>query len=258
MTRTGHALAAHRHAAILRRVDREGVASVAELADTLEVSRETIRRDLKALAESGRLRQVHGGAAVLQPAEPTLARRATINAGGKAAIGRAAATLVRDGASVIIDSGTTTDALAAALAVRRRLTVYTNSLDVARRLGTIEGNRLVILGGELQPHDRSTVGWDTVTALSQYRADLAFIGAGAISDEPWLTDYTRAGAELRARMLVAAGHVVVLADRSKFGRITPVRVPDFDKAHRLITDAAPDAAVARGLRKLKVAVTIAS
>lgn len=251
----GRVLAVRRHALILRRVESEGGVSVAELARELGVSRETVRRDLKALAETGWLRQVHGGASRLLPFEPPLAQRETVNADGKASIAAAAAALVPDGASVILDSGTTTTALAHALAGRLNLTVYTVSVDAALRLAAVAGNRVVLLGGELQPHDRSTVGYDTVTALAQYRADFAFVAVGGLTDEPAMTDYTRAGAELRARMLVSADHVAVLADRTKFGRVTPVRVPNFEKAHRLITDALPPPDIARRLRRMGIAVT---
>lgn len=251
-------LAVRRHRFVLDRLGRDGEVSVAEIAGALGVSQETVRRDLKLLAEEGRLRVVHGGASSLVPTEPDIALRSGVNAAGKAAIGRAAAALVRDGASVIIDSGTTTLAVAQALAERKRLTVYTNSLPVARLLARQAENSVVLLGGEIVLSDESTLGWDTVAMLAQYAADFAFIGVGGLTDEPAFLDYTRAGAEVRGMMLLQAKHPVLLADHTKLGRSTPVRVPNLDRAARLVTDRKLPAAFARAFAAAGIAVTVAA
>jgi DeoR family transcriptional regulator, glycerol-3-phosphate regulon repressor len=249
-------LAEGRHATILERLGRDGVISVAELATELDVSRETIRRDIKQLAGRNRLRAVHGGASVLS-FEADIADRKTVNPSGKAAIGRFAAQMVPDGASVILDSGTTTMAVAVHLAGRRGLTVYTNSLPIARLMGSRQGHKVIVLGGDLQPHDDATLGWDAVATLDRYRADFAFIGAGGVTDEPALTDYSRAAAELRGRMLVVAKTPVVVADHTKFGRTTPVRVPNFEKAARLITDRAPGRDITKRLKAFGIILNVA-
>jgi DeoR family glycerol-3-phosphate regulon repressor len=247
----------HRHNLILDKLTRAGVVSVTELAREFGVSRETIRRDLKALASRHRLVQSHGGATTLVASEPALPERETINAEGKQRIGRAAAGLVPDGASVILDSGTTTWAIAGHLAARLNLTVYTNSLPIARLLGRCGDNRVILLGGAFQPHDEATQGWDAIATLSHYRADFAFIGAGGITAEPALTDYSRDAGELRSRMLLAAEYAVVVADHTKFGRLTPVRVDHFEKAACLITDRAPERAIVTALAMLPLALTVA-
>lgn len=250
-------LAERRHALILQRLDREGAISIGDLCQALGVSRETVRRDLSLLDDQNRLLQTRGGALALRPREPDIARRRAVNLSGKRAIGRAAAALVRDGMAVILDSGTTTDCVADAIAARRNLTVYTNSLTIALRLGRHNANRVVLLGGQLQDHEDATLGLDTVATLAGYNADIAFVGAGAITTEGALTDFTRDGAQLRGRMLYSAKIAVVVADHTKFGQITPVRVPDFDEATHLITDRAPDKALAAKLKSRRIKLVVA-
>ena len=98
------------------------------------------------------------------------------------------------------------------------------------------GNRVYMLGGEVQPINGATSGRDATHMLANYFADFAFIGAGAISPAGWLMDYTREEAELHSLMLQSARTAVVVADHSKFGRFAPVRVDNFDKVTHLVTD----------------------
>src|SRR5215213_5224553 len=123
-------IAARRHDDILKRIEATGTVSVEELSRKFGVSRETIRRDLKALAERGRVEVVHGGAARREVVEPALGQRSRENVEGKAAIGRAAAELVGDGMVVLLDSGTTTLAVARALRAKQNLAICTNSLPL--------------------------------------------------------------------------------------------------------------------------------
>ena len=220
---------------------------MAELVRELRVSRETIRRDLNALAARGLLVTTHGGALSSDRREPDLDVREAANAGAKRAIGERAASLVPDGASVIVDSGSTTHAVARALMDRHRLTVYTNDWRIALLLGRRNDNRVTLLGGELSGHEDATFGLDTVQQLAQYHADYAFVGAGGITAEGRLTDYSRMVAEVRGRMLASSGCAVVVADHSKFGRVTPVRIGGFEQVRYVVTELAPEAAIARAI-----------
>jgi len=249
-------LTEERRRLILERLAADGAVAISALTRDLGVSRETVRRDLAALAEEGRLRQTRGGA-LLQGREASEHARETVNAPGKRAIGRAAAHLVPDGASVIIDSGTTTRAFAQALGERRGLVVYTSDLVVARSLARRNANRVVLLGGEIQEHEDSTMGWDAIATLAQYRADFAFIGVGGVSEAGEFTDFNRAGAELRARMAGAAATRVLLADHTKFARPTPVVLSGLGGGLTLITDRKPPAKLARALEKRKIKVSVA-
>jgi DeoR family glycerol-3-phosphate regulon repressor len=240
-------LAEQRHQYILSQVAKTGALSVAELVRELNVSRETIRRDLNTLAGRGLIVTTHGGALSSERREPDLDTREAANAGAKRAIGERAAQFVPDGASVIIDSGSTTQAVARALTDRHKLTIYTNDWRIALLLGRRNDNRVTLLGGELADLEDATFGLDTVQQLSQYHADFAFVGAGGISSDAWLTDYSRMAAEVRSRMIAAAGMVVVVADNSKFGRVTPVRINGFETARYLVTELAPDRALAKAI-----------
>jgi DeoR/GlpR family transcriptional regulator of sugar metabolism len=199
---------------------------------------ETIRRDLKLLAEEGRLVTVHGGAHRLAH-EPSLSRRNIENAEGKAAIGRAAADFVENGMAILIDSGSTTLALAQALTNRSDLTVLTNSLPIGLLLARTKTIKTVLLGGEIEANDEAAFGLDTLDLIAKYRVDLAFIGAGGISEQGDFTDYSRLAAEQRARMAAAAKSAYVLADHTKFSKRTPVTLPISSPIAALITDRLP-------------------
>jgi DeoR family glycerol-3-phosphate regulon repressor len=250
--RPGRVLAARRHEEILARLAAEPAVGVADLAAMFGVSRETIRRDLKFLARRGRLSVVHGGAARRAAEEAAFAERAAENAAGKAAIGRLAAGLVENGMVVLLDSGTSTLALAEALAARRRLMICTASLPVARLLCRQPEVRVHLFGGEVDPGEEATTGIDVLDAVGRFRVDIAILGGGGLAEDGEVTDYTRAGAELRSRMIAAAVQAWFLLDQSKFGRLTPVRIGNFWSARGLIVDAplpaGPRAALAaRGL-----------
>jgi DeoR family transcriptional regulator, glycerol-3-phosphate regulon repressor len=240
-------LAEQRHQYILAELDRHGALTVADLVRALSVSRETVRRDLNALAGRGLVATTHGGALSVDRREPHVDEREHANAQAKARIGARAASFVPDGASLIVDSGSTTQALARALQDRHRLCVYTNDWRIALVLGRRNGNRVTLLGGELADLEDAAFGLDTVQQLSQYHADFAFVGAGGITGEAHLTDYSRLAAEVRGRMIAAAACAIVLADGSKFGTVTPVRIPGFEAVRYLVTERAPDKALKRAL-----------
>ena len=238
-------------------VNMRGSISITEIQGKLNVSRETIRRDIVALADNQRLRKTHGGAISLEQSEPEMRIREVTNVAGKRAIAQLAAGLVPDGASVILASGTTVQAVAEALMVRRELTVYTNSVFSCGKLMGHNGNRVYMLGGEIQPGNGATLGRDATEMLANYFADFAFIGAGAISPAGWLMDYTREEGELHSRMLLAARTSAVVADHGKFGRFAPIRVGNFEKATHLITDERPDPEITNALAALPVEILVA-
>jgi DeoR/GlpR family transcriptional regulator of sugar metabolism len=238
-------------------VNVRGSLSITEIQRKLKVSRETIRRDLVALADSQRLRKTHGGALSLEQSEPEMKVREITNVEGKRAIGQLAASLVHDGASVILASGTTVQAVAEALTVRRDLTVFTNSIFSCGKLMGHNGNRVYMLGGEVQPANGATLGRDATAMLANYFADFAFIGAGAISPAGWLMDYTREEGELHSRILQSARTAAVVADHGKFGRFAPIRVGNFEKATHLITDSTPDPEITNALAALPIEILVA-
>jgi DeoR/GlpR family transcriptional regulator of sugar metabolism len=249
-------LAEQRQGLILALVAERGSMSVTDLHRRLKVSRETIRRDLALLAGRNGLRKTHGGALSVETVEPSIALRQVTNAAGKRAIGERAADLVPDGASVIISSGTTTQSVAEALSGRHGLTVLTNDLASCGKLAGRNGNRVFILGGEVTING-GAFGPDTAAMLSNYNADFAFIGAGAVSSTPWLMDFSREEGELHSLILNSARTTAVVADRSKFNRFAPVRIKNFEKVSYLITDARPDPEITAALASLSIELLVA-
>jgi DeoR/GlpR family transcriptional regulator of sugar metabolism len=236
-------LAVRRHNEIVQRLRAAGSVSVGELANIFGVSHETIRRDLKLLEENGHLDVVHGGAARRGMMEPSIAQRGGENAEGKAAIAREAARLVPDAASVLIDSGTTTAALVEELVGRPGLTIFTNSLNHALALCRVSGNRVVMLGGEVDANDEATFGTGTSTGIDSVRADVAFVGAGGVAEDGGLTEYTITAAETRGKMILA-GRTWLLLDQTKFARRTPFRIPNLEKCAGVIVDQMPEPTLA--------------
>jgi DeoR/GlpR family transcriptional regulator of sugar metabolism len=250
-------LAEERQSLILAMVNQRGSLSITEIQRKLKVSRETIRRDLLLLADRSALRKTHGGALSLERSEPEIAVREVTNVEGKRAIGRLAASLVPDGASVILASGSTVQSVADALLARHGLTVFTNSIINCGKLAGHNKHRVYMLGGELQPINGATLGRDATAMLAHYFADFAFVGAGAISPAGWLMDYTREEGELHSQMLQSARTAVVVADHSKFNRYAPVRVGNLDKVTHLVTDRPPEPPMAAALAALPLELLVA-
>jgi DeoR family glycerol-3-phosphate regulon repressor len=248
-SQSARALAPRRHGEILRRLAADGTVSITELADFFDVSRQTIRRDLKLLAERGQVGLVHGGATLFEPTEAAFTERREENAGAKAAIGRVAAGLVRDGMVVFLDSGTTTLAVAQALAGRKNLTICTTSLSIALLMCRQPLVRVHMLGGEIDPDEEAAVGVDALEAIAHFRVDVAFLGGGGLSPDGEVTDFTRNGAEQRSRMAATAGKAYFVLDSSKFGRLTPLRIPRFELAAGIITDRRPPQGISEALER---------
>jgi DeoR family glycerol-3-phosphate regulon repressor len=250
-------LAEQRQSQILQLVNAHRSMSVLDIQQRLNVSRETIRRDLLALEERRKLRRTHGGAISLETSEPEMAVRQVTNVEGKRAIGNLAAQMIPDGAAVILAGGTTVQCVSDELVARQSLTVVTNCVASCLKLSGRNGNRVHMLGGELQPQNQATLGRDATDMLSNYFADFAVVGAGAISPKGQLMDYSREEAELHAMMLQSAQTVIVVADRQKLGRVAPVRVQSLEQVTFLVTDAEPEPDMAEVLGRLPVQVLVA-
>lgn len=232
-----------RQTEILRILDAEGPASIAALAERLAVSSETVRRDLRQLAEEGAVLRSHGAVALAgQTAEAPFRARMRDNAAAKQAIARAFAAEVRDGDSLMLDTGTTTSFLARALVGRRGLTVVTNSTDAARILGAA-GARVFLAGGELRADSGAVLGSTATAFFAGFRARWGVVSAGAV-DEGGVMDFDPAEADVARAILRQCARRVLVTDASKFGRRAPVAVAEPGLFDLLVTDAAPPAALA--------------
>ncbi len=248
-----------RHDAILGLVRQYGTISVADIAKSLEVSEETIRRDARPLQERGDIAKLHG--ALTLPhyvGEAPLERRMRENVEAKRAIAKAASSLVEDGDSLIIDAGTTTSVFAQALRSKRRLTVVTNSSDIARTLATVNGNIVYMAGGELMGDSGAAFGPSAIEFVSRFKVRHTFISIGAVDRKLGPMDAVLAEAQFASRALSCADHRVLLTDASKFGRSALVRVCGFEDLSKLVTDVRPDADMMELLTRANVAVTVAN
>lgn len=209
---------------IVERLALDGFVSVAALAAEWAVSDVTVRSDLAALERAGTLRRVHGGAlpATGSVRESSVETTATVDADTKKRIARAAASLVTDGSSLLLDVGSTTLAVARALVARSDLTdvvVITNGLSIALALETaIPRFTVVVTGGTLRPLQHSLVNPMVSAALAGLHVDLAIIGCTGIDDEGNVTNVNLPEAEVKREMLAAAARSILVADASKLGR----------------------------------------
>ena len=246
-----------RHGEILKLLELQGSASIAAMARQLGVSTETIRRDLRPLVEACSVLRMHGAVGLAgQLGEAPFERRMRENAAAKKAIAHHVASTIRDGDTVMLDTGTTTSFLARALIGHRRLTVVTNSSDIARTLATVNGNRVYMAGGELRSDSGAAFGSSAVDFASRFFVQHAIISAGTI-DETGVMDFDLHEAEF-ARMVLSQGQRrLVVCDASKFGARGFVQVCDLLGFTELVTDQPPSASLGAALSKAEVKVTVA-
>ncbi|WP_236841757.1 DeoR/GlpR family DNA-binding transcription regulator [Bosea sp. PAMC 26642] len=212
------------------------------------VTPQTLRRDLQDLSDRGLLRRHHGGASAnLSTANADYGLRHVETADGKAAIGRAAAAFVKPGSSLFLTPGTTTDALAKAIAEKAPggLRVITNSTAAAAILENCPGISIQITGGLWMGHNRAVAGAPAVDFVENYRCDLVLTSIGGIDPEGNLLEYRDEEVAVGRVMLRNARRKVVLADHSKFGRVATCRLAHLGDIDTLITDRAPVEARAR-------------
>jgi DeoR/GlpR family transcriptional regulator of sugar metabolism len=188
--------------------------------------------------------------------EPPFAEIAVERLGEKERIGRAAADLVRDGQTIMIDIGTTTLQLARQLR-DRELTVITSSLAVLEELIPCEGIELIALGGVVRRNYRSLVGVLAEDSLRQLNADVLFLGTSAVDEQLAVWDSTMVEVPIKRAMIAAAGRVVLLADAEKFSMTGSVRVCEADAIHHIVTDAGLPASARAAIDEAGIEVTVA-
>ncbi len=232
---------ATRHAAILQIAKQIGRIAVYDLAARFEVSPQTIRKDLNDLCARRQLTRVHGGA-VLSSGVKNVGydARRLIASAAKEAIGRAAAALIPDNASLFINIGTTTEAVARALLQHAGLMVITNNLNVAslmRPYGQIE---VVVAGGVVRSSDGGIVGETAVDFIGQFKVDHAVIGVSAIDHDGALLDYDYREVRVAQAIISNAREVIVVSDATKFERTAPVRIGHLSQVDTFVTDRLND------------------
>ena len=236
-----------RQHAILDLAKQVGRVTVEDLATRFEVTPQTIRKDLNELCEQRLLARVHGGAILASSVENVgYDARRQIAAREKMAIGRAAAELVPNDASLFINIGTTTEAVAQALLQHSGLMVITNNTNVANAMRAYPQVEVVIAGGVVRRSDGGIVGEAAVDFIRQFKVDFAIVGTSAIDGDGSLLDYDFREVKVAQAIMANARRVILVADSTKFDRTAPVRIGTIDQVDVFVTDRCPDGPL-RGL-----------
>jgi DeoR family transcriptional regulator, glycerol-3-phosphate regulon repressor len=246
---------AERQSRILEIAKKLGRVTVDDLAGRFEVSPQTIRKDLNELCDQRLLARVHGGAILSSGIENVGydARRA-IAREEKEAIGREAAGLIPNDASLFINIGTTTEAVGRALTGHTGLMVITNNINVANAMRPFPAIEVIISGGVVRRSDGGIVGEAAVDFIRQFRVDYAIIGVSAIDEDGSLLDYDFREVKVAQAIISNARHVVLVADATKFQRAAPVRIGHLSQVGSFVTDRCESAAIRRICGEAKVAL----
>lgn len=235
-----------RHAEIVQLAKDSGRVLVDDLAFRFDVSPQTIRKDLNELCDKRLLARIHGGAVIpsgIENMEYEARRR--IAADEKQAIGRAAAALIPDNASLFINIGTTTEAVSEALGDHKGLMVITNNINVANRMRVQPSIEVVIAGGVVRGSDGGVVGEAAVDFFRQFKADYAVIGTSAIDEDGALLDFDFREVKVAQAIIANARHVILVADSTKFDRTAPVRIAHLSQVSSFVTDRCPSGEIKR-------------
>ena len=236
----------------------EGRVNVENLAERFGVTPQTIRKDLGELCDRGILARYHGGAVPASGvANVGYEARRQLATEAKRAIGLAAARLIPDGASLIINIGTTTEQVAMALRGRSGLMVITNNINVANILQGQDAIEVVVAGGVLRHADGGIVGEAAVDFIRQFRVDYAIIGASAIDQDGTLLDYDYREVKVAKAIIDSARKSILVADSMKYERSAPVRIGHISELDTFVTELAPPSPLDEICREHDVAIEIA-
>jgi DeoR family glycerol-3-phosphate regulon repressor len=244
---------------LLELVRQRSSMTVEDLAASLEVTPQTVRRDIRTLASARLLARYHGGVGLPSSVQNVAyLQRQAMHADGKSRIARAVAERLPHDCSVILNIGTTTEAVAAALVRHTGLRVVTNNLNVAATLSDNPACEVLVAGGVVRTHDRGIVGEATVGFIEQFRVDVAIIGISGIDDDGTLRDFDAREVKVSQTIIEHAREVWLVADRSKFGRHAFVRQADLRQVDVLFTDEPPPARFASVIREAGCELVIAA
>jgi len=255
MVEAGPRVSNYRQSEIIAMLRQSGRVGVEELATHFGVTLQTIRRDLNELSEAQALVRVHGGAMIASGvANLAYEARQHVALQSKRRIGEAAARLVTDNASLLINIGTTTEEVAKALSGHSGLLVITNNLHVANELHRSKSVQVIITGGSIRQGDGGIVGAVTVGQIEQFRVDIAIIGTSAIDPDGTLLDFDVREVEISRAIIEHARKIVLVADSSKFFRSAPVKIAQLSEIDIFVTDRLPSAEIAEMCRRCGVEV----
>jgi len=233
-------LSSERHRLILTELESEGNVTVHQFKSLLNVSIDTVRRDLEFLEKQNKLQRIHGGAMKLEEAatNKSYLKRKISFIERKQELAGYAVELVRENQAISLNAGTTNMEVAKQLVSRfERLTVMTNSLKIAEILTRKRGFTVILPGGILDPDEHSLHGRSIQEDLTRFNIDVAFISINAISLEKGFTDFRQGESEVINAMIDSAVKTVIVADSSKFETISYINICSLDRVHAIVTDS---------------------
>ncbi|MCB8748304.1 DeoR/GlpR family DNA-binding transcription regulator [Rhodoferax sp. U2-2l] len=248
-----------RQLTLLSVVQTQGSVTVEQLADTLGVTLQTVRRDVQRLAEEGLLARFHGGVRLPNSTTENIAhqQRKSLHADGKSRIALSVAAAVPNDCSLMLNLGTTTEAIARALLRHTGLRVITNNLNVASTLSTNQACEVIVVGGVVRGRDQGIVGEAAVDFIRQFKVDIALIGISGIEEDGSLRDYDYREVKVSQSIISHAREVWLAADVSKFRRPAMVEVARLSQIDRLFTDAPAPEPFPALLAEAQVRLTVA-
>jgi DeoR/GlpR family transcriptional regulator of sugar metabolism len=229
-------LTEERRQLILERLHTDGKVVAAELSSSLAVSPDTVRRDLRELAEAGLLRRVHGGALPAAVGARSYSERREQAPAAKAAIAEATCRLLRDGQVILLDAGTTTLEVARHLRSDLHATVITNSPPIAVALAEHPSVEVSVLGGMLEKDSHALVGAATIEALGSIRADVLVLGVCSLHPEVGITVLELEESYVKRAMIANAAEVIAVSAADKLGSAAPYVVAPLDELTYLVTE----------------------
>ena len=254
------ALPAKRRTEMLRLIKRSGQAVVTEMSAHFDVSLDTIRRDLDALAVQGLINRIHGGAVLagdLASSDTPFKLRVEAQSIAKANIGKAAAELISNGETLIVNGGSTTLAFAGCLAERQNLIIVTNNLGLPSVVPSQAVRALYLLGGEIRNDAQITIGHVGFVGAQAINADTAVIGVGGINAHGCSTSLL-AEANMMLQMIATSRRTIIVADSSKFGHRAFAEVVLLNQIDVLVTDAQPPEDLLTALEAAGVRIIVAA
>ena len=247
-------LTTQRKQQILAILKREGQVIAKDVAEAMEVSEDTIRRDLRELAQEGLLQRVHGGALPASPAMADFAGREALTAEGKVAIGRAAARMIRAGQVASLDGGTTARQVARYIPMDMKATVVTHSPTIALELVNHAEIEVILIGGRMFKHSVVAVGAAAIEAIAGIHADVFFMGVTGVHAKTGLTTGDYEEAAVKRALSRAAAETYVLASSEKLGAASPYAVVGLDEISGLIVESGVEKALVKPFEKRGVTV----
>ncbi len=247
-------LTTHRKQQILSLLKRDGQVVAKDVSQSMAVSEDTIRRDLREMAKDGLLQRVHGGALPASPAVADFAGRERLTPEGKIAIGRAAAKMIQAGQVVILDGGTTARQVARHLSQDLKATIVTHSPTIALELVNHPGVEVLLIGGRLFKHSVVAVGAVAAEAIAQVHADTFFMGVTGVHPKTGLTTGDYEEAAVKRALSHAAAETIVLASSEKLNAASAYEVVPLAEISGIITERSADAALTSPYEQLGIAV----